>query len=119
MYLDRVDVADAFGQTLEIEKKETNALPQNFNLYQNSPNPFNPTTEIRFDLDIPAHVTLAVYNVLGQEVIRLADRDYPAGSHSIMWDGVDNDNHQVASGIYFYRIKAADHSASRKMVLLK
>ncbi len=119
MSLDFVDAADAEGRPLQINIKETAAVPGTFALHQNVPNPFNPSTEIRFDLAAPQHVTLSVYNILGQEVIRLADRDYPAGSHSVVWDGVDGSGRPAASGMYFYRIVAGTDSASRKMVLMK
>jgi hypothetical protein len=95
------------------------ALPGRFALHQNSPNPFNPATEIRFDLESPARVTLRVFNILGQEVIRLADREFPAGSHSVIWEGTDGSGRAVASGVYLYRIEAGGQSASRKMVLMK
>ncbi len=117
--LDFADAADAGGRPLQINIKETAAVPGAFALHQNVPNPFNPSTEIRFDLAAPQHVTLSVYNILGQEVIRLADRDYPAGSHSVVWDGVDGNGRPVASGMYLYRIIAGTDSASRKMVLMK
>ncbi len=117
--LDMFDAADAEGRPLQINIKETAAVPGVFALHQNVPNPFNPSTEIRFDLAAPQHVTLTVYNILGQEVIRLADRDFPAGNHSVVWDGVDGNGRPVASGMYLYRIVAGTDSASRKMVLMK
>jgi flagellar hook assembly protein FlgD len=62
---------------------------------------------------------LTVYNILGQEVIRLIDREFPAGSHTAVWDGEDENGQSVASGIYLYRIEAGRQTASRKMVLMK
>lgn len=117
--LEHAEFADAEGRVMNIDRKETAVLPGSFELHQNVPNPFNPTTEIRFDLNAPVRVTLSVYNILGQEVIRLADREFPTGSHSVVWDGVDQNGQAAASGIYLYRIKAGEHSASRKMVLMK
>ena len=64
-------------------------------------------------------MTLTVFNILGQEVVRLADKEYPAGQHTVTWNSTDRNGDQVASGIYLYRIKAGDNTASRKMVLLK
>jgi len=113
------DAADADGRALQINIKETAAVPGVFGLHQNVPNPFNPSTEIRFDLAAPQHVTLSVYNILGQEIIHLVDSDYPAGTHSVSWDGVDGEGRPVASGMYFYRIIAGTDTASRKMVLMK
>jgi hypothetical protein len=117
--LDLVDAADAEGRPLQINIKETAAVPGVFALHQNVPNPFNPSTEIRFDLASPEHVTLTVYNILGQEVIRLIDGDYPAGCHTAVWDGVDGNGRPAASGMYLYRLVAGKDSASRKMVLMK
>lgn len=117
--LDFVDAADADGRPLQINIKKTAAMPGVFALHQNVPNPFNPSTEIRFDLASAEHVTLTVYNILGQEVVRLVDGNYPAGSHNVIWDGVDGDGRPAASGMYFYRIIAGTDSASRKMVLMK
>lgn len=113
------DVADRSGQILKIKEAEEATLPRAFALHQNHPNPFNPTTKISFDLDHPGRVTLKIFNILGQEVMTLTDREFPAGAHEITWDGVDNNGNPVASGIYLYRIKAGSSSASRKMVLLK
>lgn len=93
---------------------ETTNLPDDFALHQNYPNPFNPTTEISFALPQSADVKLEVFNILGQEVATLIDGYLEAAEHSITWD-----SSTVASGIYFYRIKAREHTESRKMLLLK
>ena len=117
--LEAVDLADAGGRVIHTEIKESTMVPAQFTLHQNSPNPFNPTTEIRFDLASPQRVRLSIFNILGQEIIRLADREYPAGSHTVTWEGTDDQGHPAASGIYFYRIEAGSFTASRKMVLMK
>lgn len=97
------------------------ALPKEFALEQNYPNPFNPVTVIRYQLPVIGHVTLKVYNVLGQEVVTLVDEIQDAGSKSIEWNGS-----AVASGVYFYRIEATSatnaaekFTRTRKMLLLK
>lgn len=113
------DLADTEGRVLSIDKIEEAALPRNFALYQNVPNPFNPSTEIQFDLDAQARVTLSVFNILGQEVIRLVDAEFAAGSHTVVWDGLDRNGRPAASGMYFYRITAGANAASRKMILMK
>ncbi len=118
--LEQADAADAEGQVLPVQfKADEAALPRSCALHQNSPNPFNPTTQIEFDLAAPGRVTLAVYNILGQEVIRLTDGDFPAGHHQVTWNGRDRDGRPAASGVYLYRIAAGDFQASRKMVLMK
>jgi len=114
------DLADVNGAVIDsYMKSEGVVLPKQFELHQNYPNPFNPSTEIRFDMSAPGRVQLSIYNILGQEVTRLVDGDYPAGQHEVMWNGTDDEGRSVASGIYLYRIQVADYSESRKMVLMK
>jgi hypothetical protein len=95
------------------------AAPQSFELSQNYPNPFNPSTTIRFELPKTALVTLSVYNSLGQEVRRLVNAQKPAGYHTVVWNGRDQQGKAAPSGIYHYRIQAGDFVATRKMVLAK
>ncbi|MDD3732015.1 MAG: T9SS type A sorting domain-containing protein [candidate division Zixibacteria bacterium] len=94
-------------------------LPETFFLAQNYPNPFNPTTVITFSLPAPTAVTLTVYNLLGQTVKILADGYYGAGEHRVVWDGTNEVNTRVASGVYFYRLAGGHYSQERKMILLK
>jgi hypothetical protein len=88
-------------------------------LEQNSPNPFNPQTAIRFTLDARESVTLAVYDVSGRLVRTLVSGTRNVGAHSVTWDGRDNAGATVGSGVYFYRLDAGKFSATRKMILLK
>jgi hypothetical protein len=94
-------------------------LPGNFVLKQNYPNPFNPATTIAYDLHKSADVTIKIYNLAGQEVKTLLKGKQPAGSKQVTWDGRDNNGHQVASGVYLYRLQADNTVQTRKMVLLK
>ncbi|UCE19113.1 MAG: T9SS type A sorting domain-containing protein, partial [Gemmatimonadota bacterium] len=89
-------------------------LPQQYALHQNYPNPFNPDTEIGFTLPQATHVTLTVYNILGQVMAELIDSEMEAGYHSVLWNGEN-----AVSGIYFYSMKAKDFSETKKMVLMK
>jgi hypothetical protein len=89
-------------------------MPTKFALYQNSPNPFNPVTEIKYELPKDVHVTLKVYNVLGAEVATLVDAPQEANFYTVHWDAKD-----LASGVYFCSINAGDFKAIKKMVLLK
>ena len=93
--------------------------PDVFTLKQNYPNPFNPNTWIKFNLNKPVHVELSIYNVLGQKIRTLMDKNMQAGSHSIHWNGLDNRERALPSGLYFYRIKAGNKTDSRKMILIK
>ena len=94
-------------------------VPVNFSLEQNYPNPFNPTTTIDFSLSGSSNVKLSVYNMLGQEVVTLADQVYQAGTFSVTWDGRDNDGQTVESGVYLYKLETENQSLAKKMLLMK
>ncbi len=91
-----------------------------FALHANVPNPFNPTTVIRFDVpDAGADVEIVVFDVSGGLVRTLLKEHRYAGAHSVEWDGRDDTGREMASGVYFYRMRAGNFEATRKMVLLK
>ncbi len=94
-------------------------VPREFSLSQNYPNPFNPQTTIAFSIGQEQHVTLAVYNVLGQRVKTLVDQALGIGNHQFVWSGSDDFGNSVASGVYFYRLEASGKSLTRKMLLIK
>ena len=94
-------------------------LPVQFTLEQNYPNPFNPSTTLKYALPTNADVRLEIYNVLGQLVKVLVDADQTAGFKTAIWDGTNQYGEKVASGIYIYRIKAAEFVQSKKMILMK
>ncbi|MFQ5511848.1 MAG: FlgD immunoglobulin-like domain containing protein [Candidatus Krumholzibacteriia bacterium] len=99
---------------------DTPRAPARFALYQNVPNPFNPTTAIVFDVPSGgAHVTLAVYDVAGRLVRTLVNEPTTAGTKRVTWDGRNRSGGRVASGVYFYRMRAGDFTRTRKMLLLK
>ena len=89
-------------------------VPVNLLLYNNYPNPFNPTTTIKYALPKASDVHLTLYNLRGEEVARLVDKEQHAGYHEVKWDA-----NNFASGIYFYRLQAGDFVQTRKMVLFK
>ena len=94
---------------------ENNVLPQSYKLYQNKPNPFNPVTEISFDLPKATYVTIEIYDITGDKVIQLVkNMTYIAGHHKIKWDASNN-----PGGIYFYRIITDDFQKTNKMILIK
>jgi len=95
------------------------AHPTQYSLDQNFPNPFNPSTTIMYSLKDPGHVTLNIYNVLGQNVRTLVDEYQDAGTYTKIWDGCDETGNVTASGMYFYRIKAGDFTEIKKMVMVK
>ncbi|MBN1211624.1 MAG: T9SS type A sorting domain-containing protein [candidate division Zixibacteria bacterium] len=102
-----------------IDNEISELLPKSFILEQNYPNPFNPVTSITFSLPEPGLVLLEVFNVLGQNVRNLVDREMAAGTYVVDWDSKDDNGNPVASGVYFYRIEYNDVNQCRKMVLLK
>jgi hypothetical protein len=89
-------------------------IPNAFELQQNYPNPFNPTTNIEFALPTSSHVTLKVFNILGQEVAQLLNEVRPAGNHKFVFDGSD-----LASGVYAYQLQAGSSMDAKKMVVMK
>jgi hypothetical protein len=106
------------GYSTDVEE-DVPEVPKTFALYQNSPNPFNPTTMIRFDLPRAVHVKLCVYNVKGELVSTIVDRQMSEGQKEISWAARDNRGIQISSGIYFYRLIAGDFIETRKMVVLR
>ncbi len=90
-----------------------------FRLYQNYPNPFNPATTIEYSLPAPFHVTLKVFDLLGHKVKTLVNENQKVGPKEIHWDGRNQSNQEVASGIYIYRLIAGAFVQSRKMILLR
>jgi hypothetical protein len=93
--------------------------PSSCILYQNYPNPFNPSTAIRYKMLKQGHVTISVYNTLGQDVATIVNEMKPVGTHTEFWNGTDAEGNSVPSGVYFYRIVTDDFVDARKMVLLK
>jgi hypothetical protein len=94
-------------------------LPKTHTLLQNYPNPFNASTEICYQLPVNDHVSLKIFNTLGQEVRTLVDANQSAGGYGASWDGRDAGGKDVASGLYFCRLKAGDRSKTIKMVLVR
>ena len=90
-----------------------------FSFEQNYPNPFNPVTTFNFALPSAQHVTLEVFNILGQKVVTLIDAPYSAGPHTFEWNSSAADGSPVASGVYFAKFTAGDFQASKKMVVVK
>ena len=96
------------------------AIPAEFSLRQNFPNPFNPTTTISFGLPDAGVVKLAVYNLLGQEVRTLTAGTMEPGAYKVVWNSLDNTGRKVSTGLYFYRLVVDNKViATKKMLLLK
>ncbi len=89
-------------------------LPTEFKLYNNYPNPFNPSTTIRFSIPEESFVTLKVFNSLGEEITTLINENIIAGNYEVEFDAAD-----LPSGIYFFRLQAGSFVETKKMVLMK
>jgi hypothetical protein len=126
----RIELFDALGslgvdtsdETFSIQARSTDTegdVPRVYALEQNVPNPFNPTTRIRFAVPEPGRVRLSVYDTEGRMVRALLDAELPAGRHVTEWEGHDASGQRVASGVYFYRLTAGKFTDTRRMVMLK
>jgi hypothetical protein len=95
------------------------AIPEEYGLFQNHPNPFNPSTTLKYALPKAGHVTIKIYNTLGQHLRTLVDADKTAGYHTIQWDGKNQAGELVASGTYIFQMQSGDFLQSRKMLFMK
>ena len=105
-------------QTNVNTKQTTETIPQKYELLQNYPNPFNPETEVSFAVTKKSNIKIAVFNVVGQQILVLTDKHYWPGKHKIIWDGKDKNGEEVQSGIYFYQMTAENFKFTRQMILL-
>jgi hypothetical protein len=94
-------------------------VPTEFALDQNFPNPFNPSTQIRFMIPHEGQVKLSVFDLLGQEIRVLLHGPLPAGQHTLAWDGRGASGESAPSGVYFYRLTHGDRQVTRKLLLLR
>ncbi|MDP7128331.1 MAG: T9SS type A sorting domain-containing protein, partial [Candidatus Marinimicrobia bacterium] len=94
-------------------------LPGSFALHPAYPNPFNPSTNLQYDLPEQAQITLTIYNLMGREITQLVNTTQEAGYRSVQWDATDFFGKPVSAGVYLYQIRAGEFVQTRKMVLLK
>ncbi len=116
--LTKVEAAEYYSAAVNVNIVATAGLPQSFALSQNYPNPFNASTTIRFALPVDSKVGLKIYNVAGQ-LVKEYSEEMTAGFKSITWDGTNMNGDVVASGVYFYKLQAANFAKTLKMTLLK
>ncbi|AFH48080.1 Hypothetical protein IALB_0368 [Ignavibacterium album JCM 16511] len=102
-----------------LDVNELDPLPEKFHLYPNYPNPFNPSTNIRFEIPEYAFVSIKVYNILGKEITTLLEKELSPGDYKIYWEAKDSNNNLLPSGVYFIRFSAGKYTHSVKAVLLK
>jgi len=92
--------------------------PGNFTLHQNYPNPFNPSTVIEYELNKPSHITIEIYNVLGQKIRTLFDGYQAAGPGRVIWDATNDWGQGVSAGVYIYSLRRGSVHINKKMVLI-
>ncbi len=105
--------------SLQLMGVSSSNVPEQFVLYPNYPNPFNPVTTIRYDLSKESYVELTIYDMLGNVVNNLVNANQSSGYKSIQWDAINNQGEPVSAGVYLYKIQAGDFVDTKKMILLK
>ena len=98
---------------------DQNITPADYKLYQNYPNPFNPVTTISYDIIKDGYVELSIYNSSGKLVNELIDGYKTSGRKLITWNGTDQNQNVLPSGLYIYTIKIGGFTSTRKMILIK
>lgn len=116
--LKQIDFDGTFSYS-EVVTVEVDLTPGNYELYQNYPNPFNPSTKIEFQVPEVSNVSIAIYDMLGQQIRLLFNDEVVPGRYTLEWNGKNNSGTQMSSGVYIYRITAGDFIQSREMVLMK
>jgi len=107
------------GSPVSVERNDDH-IAQSYELHQNYPNPFNPSTTIQFALPQESTVSLEIFNVLGQRVkVLIADELYQSGTYNVVWNGVDEHDRVLPSGLYIYRLSADDFVSSKRMLFLR
>lgn len=122
-------IEESYNRILELKKKFkiitsieniAKETPPDFILYQNYPNPFNSSTTIVFNLPARQNVSVIIYNQLGEKIKEiLNNEELPVGENKIVWNGLNDDNKPVSSGVYFYRISSGRNALYGKMILQK
>ena len=119
------DSVQITGTRQLLVKKEGNlntesiGIPKSFVLHPNYPNPFNPQTQIKFEIPYAGNVDLSVYNLLGVKVKTLYSGQKPPGTFVFKWDGKNENDELVSGGVYIYQLKTEKDIQMRKMILLK
>lgn len=127
IYWGKTEVLNGIAYTVSVNWDTANVVgirdlaqaPAEFELYPNYPNPFNPTTTIRYSLAEQSDVSMAIYDATGRPVRILINAQQSAGNYNIQWNGTDTEGLGVPTGVYFARLKAGEHSQTIKMVYLK
>ena len=108
-----------FNESTIVGVDENSSGSFNYKLYNNYPNPFNPSTKIKYTIGEPSNVRILVYDSLGRNVKTLIDKYQSSGNYEITWNGSDDLNRNVSSGIYFYQLSCNSFIETKKMILLE
>jgi len=124
IHISRVTAVDRIARSVPVEIITTSTLvqddPHSFALAPNRPNPFNPATQISYEVPVKTHITITIYNLLGQEIATLVEAMHIPGLYSAVWSGKNQHGHQVASGIYLYRMNTeTGFTTTKRMTLLR
>ena len=103
----------------DVEEVDLTNIPNEYMLFENYPNPFNPSTTIRYSIPKSSFVQISVYNSIGEKIYSLLNSDQAAGTYEVVWNGKSENGIQVASGVYFYELKTSEVNKVQKMMLLK
>jgi hypothetical protein len=117
--LKQVDVDGSSSWSFIVLATAWSAVPKIYALHQNYPNPFNSNTQIEYQIPEDHHVGLKIFNPMGQDVRTLVDAHRSGGEHTAIWDARDDEGKEVASGLYFCRLKAGEFGKIIKMVLIR
>ncbi|KAA3601596.1 MAG: T9SS C-terminal target domain-containing protein [Calditrichaeota bacterium] len=105
---------------VEVNEEVNFVKATEYELFENYPNPFNPETTIQFRIPKTEKVKLEIFNLIGQKIKILASgNEFVKGTHSLKWNGTDENGNQVSSGVYFYKLQTENFNQTNKMVLLK
>ena len=102
-----------------VEEELSKEVPRSFALSQNYPNPFNPTTTISFSIELPSRVQLKIFNIMGQEIVELVDKNLCSGDFQVMWDGKNRAGQAASSGVYFLQLSSLEEVKNIKMLLIR
>ncbi|MDP8202537.1 MAG: T9SS type A sorting domain-containing protein, partial [Candidatus Tenebribacter burtonii] len=108
-----------YDQGTGVDEEDIQSSINNIQL-SNYPNPFNPTTTISFSIQNDSEVNLSIYNIKGQKINTLAHNEFTKGNHSVIWNGIDENNNLVSSGVYLYKLNVnGKFESMKKCILLK
>ena len=114
LYMGKDDGLYLYSNPVSVLEDDNIYIPQNYLLYQNYPNPFNPETRISYDLPDMSFVSIIIYDQLGREVKRLVETEQQPGFYTVTLS-----SHNLASGVYYYQLRAGTHVDTKKMVIIR